>query len=73
MMLMGLVGQEFRKSTARMTVPSSVKSAGPQWGGPRVVGPGTTEAEGITSKMVPRHSLICPLSCKVKECATCMW
>lgn len=35
MMLMGLVGQEFRKSTARMTVPSSVMSAGPQWGGPR--------------------------------------
>ena len=38
-----------------------------------VVGPGTTEAEGITSKMVPRDSLSWPLSCKVKECATCMW
>ena len=33
MMLMGLVGQEIRKSTARMTLPSSVMSAGPQWGG----------------------------------------
>lgn len=33
MMFMGLVGQEFRKSTARMTLPSSVMSVGPQWGG----------------------------------------